>query len=455
MPDPPHIVIAGSGPAGTATALGLQRMGFDVTVVTSPRVFVACEGISDRVLQGLHNAGIRQALETIAAPSRRRASWNGTTTEANTERLIRRDRFDQALIADLEQAHIRVIRGRVGQVQTVDGAVSLGGTNESGEAFCLSALFFVDARGRSAPAGRQARMRGPATVSLLQTWQGGTCEAQSAAISFADGWAWVARCCDGSRYTQLTLSADAIPPRPLLADFFYPRLQNIPEATAFFDGASPVGDIHARSATAILHCDPLDQRVIRVGDAALTVDPLSGNGIFQSLSTALLAPRIINTILHKADRAGLARQFYRERVNHAFMRSARLGRDFYQQESRWLQQPFWQQRRHWPDQQPMHEPASPGQLTVARRAVVSGDFISEADVVLTPDQPLGIWHLQGIELAPVVRRLRERQAQAQPLQTPQELRDFVQDFLQQHRPDASPQQLRRLTGWLQEHQLLS
>jgi len=40
------------------------------------------------------------------------------------------------------------------------------------------------------------------------------------------------------------------------------------------------------------------------------VDPLSGNGIFQSLSSALVAPAVINTLLRQPDSADLARRFY-------------------------------------------------------------------------------------------------------------------------------------------------
>jgi len=38
-------------------------------------------------------------------------------------------------------------------------------------------------------------------------------------------------------------------------------------------------------------------------------------------------------------------------------------------------------------------------------------FVDEAEVVITADQPLGIWHVQGIELAPLIRRLRTEPAE--------------------------------------------
>ena len=448
-----HIVIAGAGPAGAACALGLRAMGFEVTVISLPRGFVAREAISERVLQGLHNAGLRHARDTVNTPSPRLANWNGIPSQANTERLVQRELFDRALLTDLEDAGVDLLPGRISK--TTEGKVAANitvqGTDSDGRSFSLEGQFFVDARGRSAPGDRQARMRGPETVSLLQAWQGEACDAGSSAVSFREGWAWMARFADGSRYTQLTLAAEGIPPKAQLPDFFFPLLQDIEQAAPYCRDATPTGDIAARSSTAILQCDPTGERSMRIGDAALAVDPLSGNGIFQSLSTGLIAPRVINTILKQPRDAELARQFYRERVSHAFMRFARMGRDFYQQERRWEQEPFWQQRQSWPDQLPMHEPVKPEQLQVERRPVVAGGLISEREVVVTPDQPLGIWHLMDIELAPLVNAWQAQCAQGQQPDTGEDTARFVAEFLQQQKPGHTQQQLQAITAWVEHH----
>lgn len=47
-------------------------------------------------------------------------------------------------------------------------------------------------------------------------------------------------------------------------------------------------------------------------------------------------------------------------------------------------------------------------LRIERAPVLRDGFVDEAEVVITADQPLGIWHVQGIELAPLVRRLRTK-----------------------------------------------
>ncbi|WP_296055020.1 hypothetical protein [uncultured Amphritea sp.] len=45
---------------------------------------------------------------------------------------------------------------------------------------------------------------------------------------------------------------------------------------------------------------------------------------------------------------------------------------------------------------------------MVRMPVVSNGLIEEHEVVTTNDQPLGIWHLNGIPLASVVRALQSR-----------------------------------------------
>ena len=115
----------------------------------------------------------------------------------------------------------------------------------------------------------------------------------------------------------------------------------------------------------------------------MAVDPLSGNGIFQSLSSALQAPVVINTLLRRPERAVLALQFHQARVEQLFLRFARIGRDFYAQEQGRAEHTFWARRRAWPDAQPMHAEAHWQAVQVARRPVLRDGLVEEAEVVVT------------------------------------------------------------------------
>ncbi|GGB84572.1 alkylhalidase-like protein [Marinobacterium zhoushanense] len=403
-----QILVLGGGPAGASVAIGLKRLGYEVTLVGEPRPFDAIEGVSDRVVEGMRHAGFERALTTLAAPSARSVTWNGETSAANTERLIVRQRFDRALVEDLRGSGVRVIQGRVTAMASQEAGFSVSVVGDDGSEHCVEAGFLVEARGRAAPASGVPRVRGAQSVSLLQHWQGAAGTPCSAVQSFADGWAWMAKREDGRRYLQLTLdvASSRLPPKQQLGQWCYERLSGLEQAQPFMEGAEPVGEVYARTSTPVLCEHSAGDNWLRVGDAAMAVDPLSGNGIFQALSSALQAPAVINTLIRHPERAALAKAFHETRIEQLFYRFARIGRDFYDQESQWPEHPFWRARRAWPDSQPLHLEVTPDRVSTGVRPVVDNGLITEARVVITPDQPLGIWHLNGLELAPLLDEVR-------------------------------------------------
>ncbi|WP_044874228.1 FAD-dependent monooxygenase [Pseudomonas sp. LFM046] len=427
-----EIVVLGAGPAGAAVALGLKRLGYAVRVVSEWRRFAAVEGVSQRVLDGLRQAGLNRALACAAAPSPRRVLWNGDGQSINQECLLDRTRFDAAIREDLQAAGIEVLEARVLRVESTDDGHLIH--VEPGEP--LRGDFLVEARGRQAPLAG-GRLRGPETLSLLNQWQDAPGHPGSAVESVPDGWAWMARLDDGRCYWQITLDARDLSPKDQLPEYCAQRRgESALVRELFGEAALQPASLHARSSTAILFHEASGANWLRVGDAAMAVDPLSGNGIFQSLSSALQAPAVINTMIKCPERAELARQFHQRRVEHLFLRFARTGRDFYALEQRWPDQPFWRDRCTWPDVEPMHAPADFSQVRVERAPVIHDELIEEVEVVVTADQPLGIWHLQGLELAPIVTALRRGELNQALTALPEQQRRMVQGWLlsQGYRP---------------------
>ncbi|MCG5071997.1 NAD(P)/FAD-dependent oxidoreductase [Paraburkholderia tagetis] len=406
----PRIVVLGAGPAGAAVARALATLGYAVTVVSDKRRFEAVEGLSMRVLESLRRAGLFRAAVCAEGPCARTTFWNGITQTVNTEFLVDRHAFDAALRDDLRGAGVEVVEAMVRSVQSTPSTHDLMIETADGP-LSLNADFLVEARGRLAPLMRDAT-RGPQTLSLINVWQGAPGTAASAMESLQDGWAWMARLPDGRRYWQMALdvASTELPQRDeLLA--FCTRMRRSPLAGAFFAGETcEQVRLHARSSTATLCGSTGAPNWLRVGDAAMAVDPLAGNGIFQSLSSALEAPAVIHTLISRPERAELALRFHQQRIEHLFMRFARMGRDFYALEQRFGGSPFWQARSHWPDDAPTHQVPDFGQLAIARAPVIDGDIVGEADVVVSPDQPLGVWHLQGVPLAPIVQALMREDA---------------------------------------------
>jgi len=444
---PVDVLVVGGGPAGCCVAMGLRDLGYAVQLLTSRRPWPSCEGISARTLQGLRSAGLHRALAQVGAATPRRACWNSMTTEANTEHLVLRREFDRALLEDVSAAGIPVLNGRLVRRSTAgDGLHSLAVKLEKTGPVQIACRFFVDARGRGVPGRDAAQLRGPETVSLVQVRQGPAGEAGSLVCSYADGWAWLARLADGTLYLQLTVefSAHSPPKREGLERWFAAQVRRIPAIHPWLQGSRSVSRIFARGSTSLLRDDIVTADAIRVGDAAMAVDPLSGNGIFQALSSALAAPAVINTLLRYPDDGALAQTFHRERVRHTFMRFARTGRDFYRLEQERGDTPFWQARQRWPDDQLAHPETTPEFLGLRERPVLEGDRIRSRRVAVTSDQPLGVWHVDGVELAPLLQDLPETAGS----------RAAVLLERAQRASNGDQHKVQHLTAWLRHYALL-
>jgi flavin-dependent dehydrogenase len=393
-----EIVVLGAGPAGTAAALGLAELGHPVVVVAPPaaRARPLRESFSARVVESLRRLGLETALRALEAPGTRLVRWAGEESALPGEAAVERSAFDAGLVADLGRRGVRVLADEVGSVAgSSEGARIALASGRS-----LRARLVIEARGRPAPSGG-ARQRGPETLCVVQRWRGAACgSARIAIASLASGWAWLADDGRGALTTQLALGADDAPARGELAARSQALLRGDAWLRDQLRGASPEGEPFARAATPVLDGALAEGATLRVGDAAVAVDPLSGNGVFQALSTALVAPAVASTLLRRPERAELARGFHRARAGDLFLRFARTSRDFYARGAAHHGGAFWRVRAAWP---PETAAAAGGSPAIVLRPVVCEGWIEEREVVVTPERPLGVWRVAGVELAPVVR----------------------------------------------------
>jgi flavin-dependent dehydrogenase len=399
------IVVLGGGPAGLISALRLVNAGWRVAVVTQPRR-PTLESFSPRVVAALEQAGSEQALTTLNQPVERLVSWAGQRSAANREFIVDRARFDAALAADAERAGVVMLTGRVVKTsRTEEGwSVAISGSREAEST--LRGRLVVEARGRAALASGRSTFRGPPTIALARYWRLPRVGSAFTAIAgFPSGWAWFASTGDGTAMLSLVMSGQRgiLPARISLDEFYAARLGELAEAKTWLADSTPFGALVARAATAMLTRPVVGDRLIRLGDAALAIDPLSGHGSYEALRAAFTMPALINTLLNRPMSSGLAERFHTERTEDSFVRHARIGRDFYAMETRWDNLPFWAERRIWPDDHPAHISPSYG-TSIQVRPVIGNDWIVAREVVVTPDHPLGIWRVAGIPIVPLMQR---------------------------------------------------
>lgn len=397
------IIVLGAGPAGAVVARELAVLGYSVLVINRERPNPAVEAISARTAQALAQRGFRHTLATLSAPAQRHAYWASEQAQANTEYLLEREAFNRALIADLSAyGNIRYLAATAtAPTLSAAGQWQLQARQGPRELH-ITGRYLVDARGRGASRHSQRAAAGPGSLSLCQHWRSASPQSQALSLvaSTPNGWVWVAKYGDNTLYTQWLGHGGGLSGQGRdIAKPLHRELATVPQLAPFLSEFSPVTPVTARPSRCSRAKDLADDYSLKVGDAAMTVDPLSGNGMFQSLSNAVIAARVINTVLRKPRNRALALDFYQQRIDYLFLRFARYSRDFYRQEQRWGQAEFWRQRRHWPDAQPASYDRDQV-LGEAVAAVVDNDFIEQRKVVRTRNYPMGVWRVNGQPIHP-------------------------------------------------------
>ena len=436
------VLVIGSGPAGSAVAVGLRKLGYGVRVLTAPRGFSSIEGISERTLQALQDLGLRKAASGAEGAVQRVATWGGSSRPANSEFLLDRDCFDAGLVEDLTAHDIEVIDARVTEIDRSTVTPALWTDKDQ----VFKADFVVDARGRAAHFRSNASISGPATLALSQMWQSSQPDAQSQVLSIRDGWLWMSRLTGGRSIVQWVLNAHqaSIPKRKDLSSWVRDQLACVPEAENFISDAKFSTEVVARAATSRLQKNIVSDNYICVGDVAMAVDPLSGNGIFQALSSAALAPAVINTIICRPVEAQTAKNFFNLRVEETFLRYSRTGRDFYLQCAENHPDDFWIQRAVWPDDIAVHSSSGLEFYMVEKRAVVEKGFISSRKVALTSDREFGVWQVAGVDVGELLDNLPANK---------DERKQIISKRIA-HCSQHDEQSLSILRQWLRRYQLL-
>ena len=438
----PDVIVAGAGPAGALCAILLARRGHEVVLLSSDRAPPRIEGLSPRVVEALRVHRLDQAAAAVGPLVERVVTWNGETSGRNREHVTQRAGFDAALRRDAAEAGVRCLPVRR---LALDGAAAVRIVTEQGDALRLDGRVLVEARGRAAPCPRSRQTRGPETTALVRRLDGLGGQRFTAVEGFAEGWAWLVSG-GAEAYLQIFVdSADGLPKRRELTALFDRHAAGLGLIGELMGGARPAGPVMTRGADARLADELFGARRLRVGDAAAAVDPLSGHGVFEALGSALAASAALHTLLARPGSAALARRFYLECTRHAFQRYCRVGRDFYALEQRWRERPFWRRRAAWPDDEPAHRPAFAEAPRIEARPVVEDGFVVERRVVVTPDQPRGIWRVDEVPLAELIELLGRHVGQ--PLD---EIEPTLAGSL-----GATPRQLATALDWLRARRLLA
>ena len=378
------VAILGAGPAGATVARRLATHGARVTLIAPTAQAPTREGFSSRTRDLLVAEGFESVVAQMRVHVPRSGTWGEGRAVSGGEWLVDRATLGDAWSQDAVRSGARRIESPATRIHRTPSGVTV----EAG-ARSIHARLMVDARGRRGP-----QQRGPLLLAVGRRFVSRSGNPRTAVHAWSSGWCWLAD--DGTEtYVQLT-------GRPRVAGtpdgWFLAAAAEIPDLSDVL-GAPATGSMAARPAHARLGRPEIDAAVWHVGDAAMALDPLSGQGVYEAVRGASVVAAALRTILENDAPAvaALARRFVAERYTDAWTRCVTAAQGFYAENS--ARGPFWSVTAA--AYGALVPAFSPEALRIEARPVLLDGRVCERNVFVAPASPRGVWQVDGVPLVPL------------------------------------------------------
>jgi len=364
MPPACDVAVVGAGPAGAATARHLARSGCRVTLLErsrfdTPRIG---ESLAPSVQPLLSALGVwARFLALRPLPSYgTRSVWGSATAAAHSHLAtpylsgwhVDRQALDRMLAESAAESGAQLLLGArvVGCQPAANGGATLRvvDARDATRAFDLRADFVVDATGRGSTMARWLGARHAlfdrlvAVAALFEDPDAGA-NCYTLVEATADGWWYAAPAGEGRTVAMLMTDGDlARTLRLRMPGRWRAALRAATATSTRLRGAAlRRGPWIVSAVSQRLLRGPAGPMSLSVGDAALSVDPISGSGVVRALRTASAAARAAVAALsgHSDAIASYEAERNEECTEYLIERAG-----YYDMERRWPGAPFWARR---------------------------------------------------------------------------------------------------------------
>jgi flavin-dependent dehydrogenase len=395
----PEVTVLGAGPAAVAAACALNRLGHRVLLIGTPGNG-AVEGVSERTLTLLREIGLTATADVVHGPGERLGRWADREIKGTGERLAHRGEFDHALLKDARSRGVAALTRRVVAYERLGAGWRV--QTSGGTVHCRA---IIDARGR-----RTSRLsrKGPDLIAIcqrLRTRDKG--RALTRIEATPQGWCWLALDGRGAGWLQAISSPEEQSLRSGLEQHLSGFLAAASQTTAELSHAVREGAPMARAATASLSVPHSMPGILRAGDAAIALDPLSGQGMYEALRSAAVIAAAAHSFLLGCDWELVAR-FVNERARELWRQKCGIAGLFYEQQAAQISSPFWIASAAAYAATQSDQAAVPlDRPRIECRPILNGALIQPRLVVVTAQHPRGLWTINDVDLVKLVEFLRE------------------------------------------------
>ncbi|HSW07614.1 flavin-dependent monooxygenase QhpG [Aquabacterium sp.] len=420
-----EILVIGAGPAGCACALRLARLGHQVTLVErgGPGRPAVVESVPAAVQPWLATLGVQQVVNGAGflRPTGAWVQWAGPAQRQQDPQpgfQLERSRFDALLrhAARTAGVHWYPAAARPAE-RTADGRWRV--PLHDGRTLLADALVLATGRA-GAPVPGALR-----SAALVGSWAatGLRGDTDSRVQAQPEAWAWAAPQADGGCTAALFLAASRLAGLDAAARLrlYRDELLRCDLLAPMLRGQGPL-QLRIADATPRLAEPVIAAGLLRVGEAALSLDPLSSQGVVSALRSGVQGAACLHTMLRRPADAALALAFYQQQLQREQQRHGHWRAGFLAQAAGQFGSPFWQwqandaARAYPPDEsEPLGLrpplPALEQRIQLDRRIrfhpapMLDGDWVVAAPALLHPGLPAPVGYVQGQPVAGLLAAL--------------------------------------------------
>jgi flavin-dependent dehydrogenase len=417
------ICVIGAGPAGSSLAIRLAQLGHEVCLIERarfPRGHLG-ESLSPGVWSQFDLLGVCPAIATVGfrVCGHTFVRWQHDVVERRDfdDRpglIVDRGAFDALLLERARSLGVRVLQPAVLRERRRHERGWRLQLTAGRRAIDLEARLLADASGRAAALRGDRRPEGMRTLALYGYWRAQPLPTAPQIEAGERAWVWGVPLPDGTYNAIAFVDPGELRREPGPA--LYERLILSSGLLGRCNERRPVSAARIADATAYLSMDAITHDCIRVGEAALALDPLSSSGVEKSIQTGFAGAIAVNTLLRRPQLAEASRQYYRQSLEEASHRHRRWAGTLYRVAAKRRPDQFWQSRAI--GGETMAEPAtlprpaweepialSPLAELVALPGIV-GDFVAVNPALRHPALERPVAFLGGIAIAPLLQHVR-------------------------------------------------
>jgi flavin-dependent dehydrogenase len=399
------IAVIGGGPAGAVIASRLTGLGHAVVLLDGrlARPWPGCETLTAGAADQLAFLGLGSVLDRV--PTRRTTpfelKWSSDRFEPHDAfrpgALVERCVFDPALMAAVRRTGVPAHPVEARRSERTARGWRIAGIGADGPATIIARML-VDASGRRGFLPKRRRRAEP-LLAVHGRWQGRRLPACMRIAAGPQAWAW------GVPITDQTYAATVfLDPRDRRHGMLARRYHDLVEACGLLEGATPselFGPVTACDATPYVEDAAIGADCLKIGEAALAVDPLSSAGVQIAIQSAVAAAAVVHTLLGDPAAIALVTAFWSRELARRSARHAAWTAAFYREAAARFATPFWRLRAS--------EPAD----------VVAGEVAPLRGALPRPDEPLRLAESLTVAPAPclVHDRVEQRRIVSHPALT--------------------------------------